>query len=60
MQWLNRFRLKVDQSVVHEFWCSCPPLSRNHERMVMGALTNMRAECYLEDGVPVEEPEARS
>lgn len=58
MTWLNRFRRKGDQTVVHEFKCLCPPLSRAHERMVMGALTNMRDDCYLEDGVPEGEVEA--
>lgn len=57
MKWVNRFRLingEYDDpaTTLREFECSCSPDSRNHERMVAGALRNMRDDCYLEDGVP--------
>lgn len=55
MKWVNRFHLKADQSVVHEFTCTCPPDSHSHYTMVRGALRNMADDCYLEDGVPAEE-----
>jgi hypothetical protein len=55
MAWLNRFRFKADQSVVHEFTCACPPMSGAHERMVNGVLINMGDDYYLEDGVPMDD-----
>jgi hypothetical protein len=50
--WVNRFRkLDGDHAIVHEFSCRCDPKGSTHQRMMLGALRNMREDCYLEDGI---------
>jgi hypothetical protein len=56
MRWVNRFRLTAEpHEIVNQFECSCDPDSRQHDRMVSGALRNIGDHCYLEDGVPLPE-----
>lgn len=55
-RYLNQVReIEYPNTVVHEFTCTCSPESRAHERMVMGALRNMKGDYYLRDGQPYEE-----
>jgi hypothetical protein len=54
----NTIRRMDTGEPVREFTCTCPPDSRSHDRMVMGALRNTDMEKFwLDDGKPSEQSE---